>query len=297
MRFDCIILGGGIAGLQAAIQLGRYEHRVAVIDANRGRSRLCHNYHNLLGWPDGISGPLLRELGEQQARLLDVEFVRDEIIRATREASYFVLSGRDGMAYEGRRLLIATGIVDNIPNLPGLPACLGETVFVCPDCDGYEVRRRRTIVLGRGHVGAEMALTLRYWTDDIVFVDSADDPLDKPHRDSLSEQNCTYVHSPVVEFHCEGAHFQGVTLADGRRINGERGFVAYGGNQVQSDLAATLGVTVGTNRHIVVDPRTKRTNQSHIWAAGDVVAHSEQVSIAMGDGSQAAIWIHKSLMS
>src|SRR5690606_11742454 len=86
-----------------------------------------------------------------------------------------------------------------------------------------------------------------------------------------------------------------IHMTNGDIIQAERGFVAFGGNEVRSELAQRLGVQLHENKHIIVNPRTKMTNVEHVWSAGDVVEHSEQVTIAMGDGMQAAIWIHKSL--
>src|SRR3954449_8067559 len=99
MNFDCIIIGGGIAGLQASIQLGRYMHKVLVIDSGYGRSTLCRSYHNILGWPDGISGEELRRLGRQQAEKLGVAFVQDEVVQAVAKGTIgdgFELLGKSG---------------------------------------------------------------------------------------------------------------------------------------------------------------------------------------------------------
>ncbi len=168
--YDCIIIGGGIAGLQAAIQLGRYEHDILVVDSNDGRSAICRSYHNLLGWPDGVSGEQLRSLGRQQAETYGVEFQLDRIVNVRKDKGEFILDGKDGYHYVGRKLLLATGVKDNIPEIANLSQCLGLSVYVCPDCDGYEVRHKKVVILGSGEAGAEMALTIQYWTDEITFV-------------------------------------------------------------------------------------------------------------------------------
>ncbi len=297
VRYDCIVMGGGIAGLQAAIQLGRYRHRVLVIDSNSGRSSLCRSYHNLLGWPNGISGQALRDIGRRQAETLGVEFVADTVDEANSDDDNFRLACRSGSHYECKRLLISTGISDNIPILPQVHECLGVTVYVCPDCDGYEITNKRTLVLGAGNVGANMALTLTYWSRDLVYINHQQTPVDAPILDQLRKESIEYLAKPIVEVITEGANIHGVVLQDGARIMAERGFIAFGGNVVHSALAKQLGVELLENKHILVDPRTKMTNVPFVWAAGDVVAHSEQVTIAMGEGSQAAIWIHKSLVA
>ncbi|CAM4419348.1 NAD(P)/FAD-dependent oxidoreductase [Paenibacillus alkaliterrae] len=296
MQVDCVIVGGGIAGLQAAIQLGRYRHQVAVIDAAGGRSTLCRCYHNLIGWPDGVSGSGLLAAGRSQAERLGVHFIRGKVVRAVQEAGGFILSTEENSQINGKRLLIATGVKDRLPDFPALIPCMGISVYVCPDCDGYEISDKRTIVLGAGSVGAEMALTLTHWTNEIIYINHELTALDDHIRSRLKLQGILYVEMPIRAVLTEESQFKGVTLNDGTTIESERCFVAFGGNKVRSAIAEQLGAELADNKHIIVDPRTKMTRVQHVWAAGDVTAHSEMVSIAMGDGSQAAIWIHKSLI-
>ncbi|KEQ23952.1 NAD(P)/FAD-dependent oxidoreductase [Paenibacillus tyrfis] len=296
--YDCIVVGGGIAGLQAAIQLGRYRHRVLVIDKGRGRSTLCRSYHNVLGWPDGVSGQELRHLGRQHAERLGVEFRRDEAVAVARNGRGFQIALADGGgAVHTETLLAATGVLDRFPPLPGLEERLGISVYVCPDCDGYEVRGKRTVVMGSGDTGAGMALALRYWTDRIIYVNHERQAVGSGHADKLMEAGIPHVEAEIAEvIGGADARFDGVRLSDGRTIEGERGFIAFGGNEVHTGWTAALGIERLENRHIVTDPRTKMTNVPGVWAAGDIGVHSEQVTIAMGEGSQAAIWIHKELL-
>ncbi|EDL66213.1 NAD(P)/FAD-dependent oxidoreductase [Bacillus sp. SG-1] len=296
--YDCIIVGGGIAGLQAAIQLGRYQHDILVVDSNDGRSTICRCYHNLLGWPDGVSGEQLRSLGRQQAESYGVEFQFDRIVKARNDKGEFILDGEDGKHYVARKLLLATGVMDNIPKIENLKPCLGLTVYVCPDCDGYEVKNKKVVILGSGETGAEMAITLNYWTDDITFVNHESREIPEDTRAKLTDRNIRYVEGTISEAIVEGeSDFRGIFLENGEKVEGERGFIAFGGNKVHTELAEQLGVEIMDNKHINADPRSKETNVKSVWAAGDIVAHSEQVSAAMGDGSIAAIWIHKKLLS
>jgi thioredoxin reductase len=294
---DCLIIGGGIAGLQAAVQLGRYQHNVTVIDKGYGRSTLCRSYHNILGWPDGVSGDQLRALGRMQAERLGVRFINDEALRAVQVDSGFEVTLRSGASLRSSKLLLATGVLDRFPPLPGLEQCLGLTIYVCPDCDGYEVSGRRTIVLGSGDAGARMALTLTYWTDRIVYVNHECQPVSGDLIHKLEERQIPKIDAPIAAVQTKGeGRFTGLHLADGRTVPGERGFIAFGGNEVLSDLAQQLGVERLENRHIITNPRTMETNIRGVYAAGDVAVHAEQVTVAMGEGSLAAIWIHKALI-
>ncbi|MGG1551963.1 NAD(P)/FAD-dependent oxidoreductase [Paenibacillus ferrarius] len=297
---DCLVVGGGIAGLQAAIQLGRYEHRVMVIDAGGGRSTLCRSYHNLLGWPDGVSGEELRRLGRLQAERLGVQFVQDEIVQAVQKGKIgegFELWGKSGRGYVGRLLLLATGLMDRLPDVPGLKPCLGLTVYVCPDCDGYEIRDKVTIVMGSGDAGAAMALNLSRRTDRLTYVNHQQCAVQSKFVKALQEKGIELVQEDIQEVITAGAGaFGGVVLGSGKRLTAERGFIAFGGNEVKSDLARQLGAERMENRHILTDPRSKMTSVPFVWAAGDVGVHAEQVTIAMGEGAQAAIWMNKALL-
>ncbi|PLR79092.1 pyridine nucleotide-disulfide oxidoreductase [Bacillus sp. V3-13] len=297
MMYDCIIIGGGIAGLQAAIQLGRYKHRVLVIDANDGRSTICKGYHNVLGYPDGISGEELRKIGRKQAEQYGVEFFTGKAEQAEAiNEDEFIIKADTGESFTGKRLLLATGVMDRIPGFPEIYPCLGMSVYICPDCDGYEVKDQETVVLGSGNPGANMALTLLYWTNKLTFINHEQQPVDAELLQKLKDHSIRYIEEPIDNIIVDGENFQGAVLKNGEKLLGSRGFIAFGGNEVKSGLAKQLGVKTLENRHIPIDPRTKMTNVQNVWAAGDVAAHSEQVTIAMGDGSHSAIWIHKSLM-
>ncbi|MFB7302327.1 NAD(P)/FAD-dependent oxidoreductase [Heyndrickxia sporothermodurans] len=296
MIYDCIIIGGGIAGLQAAIQLGRYQHKILVIDSHNGRSNLCRAYHNILGWANGVSGEYLRTTGRSQAEDLGVEFINQTVVTIEQENHAFVCTVKDEKKYTGNRILFATGIMDCLPNFPEIYPCLGVSVYVCPDCDGYEVKNKRTIVIGAGNVGANMALTLTYWTDNIIYINHEQTEIDAQLQNQLQLKNITYYNEAIKNVITKESQFKGVVLENNLHFESEHAFVALGGNDVRSGLAASIGIQLHENQHILTDPRTKMTNIKNVWAAGDVVAHSEQVTIAMGEGAQAAIWIHKSLL-
>jgi thioredoxin reductase (NADPH) len=304
--YDCIIVGGGIAGLQASIQLGRYRRMVLLIDRGDGRSAICRNYHNVLGYPEGVSGQTLRELGRRQAASYGVEIIQGDATEAARrkDGSFTITccdEASDQKAYEGRTVLLATGVMDRIPVLDGLRPALGLTVFVCPDCDGFETEGKRTVVLGSGNTGAHMALTLTYFCNTLTYVNHEKQPIDEHVRKKLKEAGIVTHDEPIKAVLLEGAEeegrFSGVKLASGETVSGERGFIAFGGNEVRSDLARQLHVERLENRHIMTDPRSKMTNVAGVWAAGDVAVHSEQLTIAMGEGQQAAIWMHKWLLA
>ncbi|SDK20019.1 NAD(P)/FAD-dependent oxidoreductase [Sediminibacillus albus] len=296
MSHDCIIIGGGIAGLQAAIQMGRYQDSVVVIDAENGRSNLCRCYHNVIGWPDGISGQQLRNIGKRQAEQLGVQFVKDKatkVIKKPADDGFSVETA--SQQFQGKALLIATGVMDRLPAFDSLLPCLGISAYICPDCDGYEVLDKKVIVIGSGKAGAGMALALTNWTNQIIFINHEREPIPANLQEKLHKKQIVCINKEIEKIETSGEQFKGVYLTDGEMLRANHAFIAMGGNEVRSRLAEQLGVELYKNKHILVDPRTKMTNIENVFAAGDIVAHSEQVTIAMGDGMQAAIWIHKKI--
>lgn len=292
-----MIIGGGIAGLQAAIQLGRYKHDVLVIDSNQGRSTICRCYHNILGWPDGVSGQEIRKLGKLHAEKYGVHFLHDVVTTLQKESNHFYLETEQHATFEAKTIFLATGLVDHLPKLENLVTCLGTDIYVCPDCDGYEVSGKKTVVLGAGNTGADMAVTLAYWSNDIIYINHNQSAVDVTKLDELEKHRIKIVYEQIEKIILdEKQHFAGVLLKNGEVVEAERGFIGFGGNKINYELAEAVGVELTENKHVLVNPRTKETNIKGVWAGGDLAAHSEQVTIAMGDGSQAAIWIHKRLL-
>lgn len=294
--YESIIVGGGIAGLQAAIQLGRYKHNVLVLDAREGRSSLCQAYHNILGWPDGVSGMELREKGYTHAKRYGVKFLYDRVTDITR-ADDFQIKTESGLVKRGKTLLVATGIKDRFPPIEGLVHCLGLSVYVCPDCDGYEVSDQMTVVIGSGRAGAEMCLALTYWTQKLIYINHEKKELGSELEMKLLQNGIRHLQEPVERIRHQNGRLEAVLLENGDIIDCAKGFIAFGHNKVFSDLVRKLGVELEDNRHIPANPRTKETNVPQLWVAGDIGVHSEQVTIAMGEGSQAAIWMHKALLN
>lgn len=294
---DCIIIGGGIAGIQAAIQLGRYKHDIIVIDSAQGRSSIAKAYHNILGWPDGVSGKQLRTLGRQHAEKFGVEFFDDTVTSLEKKQDKFFIQTKNDMEYQAKMIFLGTGITDNIPPIKNIYPTLGTSTYICPDCDGYEIMDKQTVVLGGGNTGAGMALTLLYWSKDIIYVNHLKSKIDDKYREKLKENQIPVFEEEVVEVHIDAKQqLTAIQLVSGKIIEAEKAFTAFKGNKLNNGLAIQLGVQVNENNHVVIHPRTKETNIKGVWAGGDLVAHSEQVTISMGDGTQAAIWIHKRLM-
>ena len=295
--WECIVIGGGIAGTQAAIQMGRSQINCLVLDSKEaGRSNLCKDYRNIIGWPEGVSGEELRQKGIQQASETGVQFMTAHVKQITKKDEAFFVK-IENETYQTKTLLLATGVTDRIPDIPNIRECLGSTIYICTDCDGYEALNKKIIVMGAGDAGASLALSLLNWTDDITYVNHEKTSVSTDILSKLNNYQIQYLEEEIESVSKKADDFfTGVQLKNGAFLKADRAFIGFGGNQVHTELAKQIGVHIENNRHIKVDARTKETNVQNVWAAGDIVSHSEQATIAMGDATQAAIWINKRLM-
>lgn len=293
IRYDAIVVGGGIAGLQAAIQLGRYRHRVLVLDRADGRWSLCRSYKNVLGYPSGVSGTDLREKGLQHLAQLKVEQKQEEVDRIFKLGDQFHVQTKMNQEYICKAVLLATGICDHFPDIENLRVCIGLSIYICPDCDGYEVFDKPVVIIGSGEYGVKMAKELKYFTSELTYVNHDQAPLTAAHQQWLNRQNVHYIDKSVAAIEHRDGRLQSLRLSDGEKLHASHAFLAFGGRRVNSSLAEELGAELHPNRHIRTDPRTKMTTIPGLWAAGDIAVHSEQLTVAMGEGHQAAIWMHK----
>jgi thioredoxin reductase len=170
-RYDVVIVGGGPAGLSAALVLGRARLQVALVDGGEGRNAAARQVHSYLG-RDGTRPARLRAIGGEEVARYYVELLRGEVRAARREAAGFRLDLDGGRRLRGRRLLLATGVVDPLPAIPGIEPLYGVSVHHCPFCDGWEERDRPLGVLGRGRAGARYAVKLTRWSRDVVLLTS-----------------------------------------------------------------------------------------------------------------------------
>ncbi len=302
--FDVIVAGGGPAGLQAAILLGRYCRKTLVIDRGKGRGYWVPSYDNLLGHPGGVSGRELLELGKKQAEEFGVQFKEATVTAVERADSngrpmFRVTAGKEGVTqkYSCRRLILATGLVDHQPDIPEVLKYAGKSLYYCPDCDGYEVKGQPTAVLGPITKAAGLARVLTQFTQELKVV--TPDPPDTLSREKLAElesRNIKVYRGEVREVRAESSDcLEALVLDDGTVVPCEKIFSAKGAKRVNSDLARMIGVEVNDNGHIPVDPKTKATNVTGVYAIGDVVASTQMLLVAIGEAAQAALWLNRSL--
>jgi thioredoxin reductase len=296
-NFDIAIVGGGPAGLCASLFLARYLHSVAVIDSGDPRNWETRGINCYLGLP-GIRPAELRESGRSEARKYEVTLVDDCVERAELNGSEtFALSLRSGAAIRSRRILLAIGLKDVWPDIPGLERVYGETAHVCPDCDGFEAIDKKTVVIGTGRKAVGMALNLSTWTRDLIICTNGLPPAldEQEYCNKLDALNVPVLTQRVLRVREKRGQVRSLELEGGMELDAERIFFAIG-QYPADDLGAQLGCRRDSGGHIVVDDHYK-TSVENVYAAGDIVPGAQLAIAAAADGAIAALAIHKSLVT
>ncbi|MGY2007752.1 NAD(P)/FAD-dependent oxidoreductase [Nocardia gipuzkoensis] len=295
--YDVVIVGGGAAGLSGALVLARARRRVAVVGGGAPRNAPAEHMHGFLS-RDGMSPAELLAHGAAEAAGYGAELIDDVVIDAepTGESDYTLRLG-GGATLRARRVLVATGLRDELPRLPGVRERWGRDVLHCPYCHGYEVRDQPIGVLGGLEPGARaravhLALLLPQWSDDVIFFPNTM-PLSDGDRAHLHARGVRVLDGEVAGFAVDD-RLRGVELADGRAVPRTAMFVAPTFRANDAVLVA-LGCAFDDSGWVVTDA-TGRTSLPGVWAAGNVSNPAAQVISAAGAGSTAAIAINGDLV-
>lgn len=294
--YDVAIIGGGPAGLSAADWLARFRHRVILVDSGDPRNWETRGVNGFLGSP-GVRPAELRGRGREEARAQGVELVDALCERVVcQDEEHFQLLLGDGRAVDARRVLLAIGLKDVWPNVPGLERIYGANAHVCPDCDGWQCAGRKVVVMGKGRKAAGVALDLTTWTDQIIIcTNGAPADLDLPeYMEKLDALNIPVLESSITCLRHEGERLQSVEFQDGLQLDVDKIFFAIG-QYPADDLGAQLGCERDSGGHIIVDDHY-HTSVRNCYAAGDIVPGPQLAIAAASDGAIAALAIHKSLV-
>jgi thioredoxin reductase (NADPH) len=290
---EVVIIGGGIAGLSAAIYLGRAQRDVLLIDSGKSMARWEPEVQNYFGFPEGISGEELLERGNRQACQYGMEWREDEITAARKTGDLFYLTGSEG-EYQSRRLLIATGIYHLPPKIEGVDECLGRSMFFCKDCDGVRVLGKTILIYGWNTEAVEYALSMLLYSPVVGLVLDGHAPTWGPEHDRwLREYTIPVYRQRIVRVERDCSQLRALVFADGLKVEVDALFTTRG-DVYLNQLARDLGAMVDEEGQIVVD-RCMATNVKGLYAAGCVTPANCQMIIAAGEGAKAAQAINRDL--
>jgi thioredoxin reductase (NADPH) len=292
---DCLIVGGGPAGLTAAIYAARFRLRTVVLDAGDSRAAQIPCTRNHAGFPDGIAGADLLERMRAQSSQFGAELREGRALVVEGQSGAFTVRLADGHALRARAVILATGVSNHRPDigddLHALAVKRGLLRY-CPVCDGFEVIDKTVGVIGCGARAIKEATFLRAYTDRVTIITSdAEADFDEAERVALAAIGAQVIRGPATDFRIET---QGLSVqAAGRRLTFDTIYPALG-STVHSDLAAGLGALLTEDGCIKVDAH-QRTSVTGVYAAGDVVIGLDQISHAMGEAGVAATTLRNDL--
>jgi thioredoxin reductase len=292
--YDVIIAGGGPAGLSAALILGRSRRHVLLCDAGRPRNAASRAIHGFVT-RDGTPPREFLHVAREQLRPYDTVTIRDVEVRAAecRGDSRFHVSLADGSDFESRKLLIATGVADNIPGIPGFQELLGIGVFHCPYCDGWEVRDQPLAVYGRGARGLGLSLELIGWSRDLVLCTDGPAEIGADGLDRLRRNRIALREERVVRL--EGRdRLDRIVFERGESLDRRAVFFTTGQTQ-QSKLAVSLGCAFNEKGTV----RTGKYESTHLpglYVAGDASRAVQWAIVAAAEGAEAAFAINTDLL-
>ncbi|MDH6230026.1 thioredoxin reductase [Mesorhizobium soli] len=291
--FDAIIVGGSYAGLSAALQLARARRKILVIDAGQRRNRFAATSHGFLGQDGRTPGDIVADARAQLAAYSTVEFVDDQVEAVRKTDKGFSAQTVANGDFDARRLILATGVADELPDVPGLRERWGKSIFHCPYCHGYELDQGPIGVLAVSDMSMHHAMMLPDWGPTTLFLNGAFVP-DAEQLAQLQRRGAKIESEPVVQISGEQAD---VELRDGRVIQ-LAGLFTMSKISPSSPLAAQLGCALeeGPAGSLIQTNGAKETTVSGVFACGDATRSFSSVAISVADGATAGAGTHQSLI-
>lgn len=292
---DVIIVGAGPAGLSAALILGRCRRSVIVFDTGVPRNAASQALHGYLT-RDGISPRELLRIGRAELAQYNTVAIRDaEVVSAEcqRDARFGVTLA-SGERITSRKLLLATGVVDNLPEIDGFRECYGRSVFHCPYCDGWEVRDQPIAIYGQGERGVGLSLELTAWSRDLVLCTNGPAGIDDEGRARLTKNGIAVREDRIARLQADEGRLESVTFVDGSRVPRRALFFTTGQNQ-RSGLLGQLGCEFN-DKGTVRTGKYETTHLRGLYVAGDASRAVQWVVVAAAEGAEAAYAINTDLL-
>lgn len=296
MRYDAVIIGGSFAGLSAALYIARARRSVSIIDAGSPRNRNAAHSHGFFTQDGREPGAMLAAARSQVAAYPTVTFIEGKAVRAVKEQGSFYVGLATGEGFECARLVLAFGISDELPAIPGLAERWGRSVLHCPYCHGYEFSGRQLGVLNVSSMSPHQALLIAEWGPTTLFLNGDLEP-DDTTLEMLRERSISIEPARVRALHGDGVQLSKIELADGRTPALDALYLGPR-THLNSDIAQQLGCELdeGTFGPVIRTDPQKMTTVPGVFAAGDISRASHNVTWACADGVMAGMALHRSLV-
>jgi thioredoxin reductase len=296
MRHDAIIIGGSFAGLSAATYIARGRRSVCTIDAGAPRNRFAAHSHGFLAHDGSDPASMLATARSQVAKYPSATFIDGQAIRAAREPDGFSVTLETGDVLETSRLVLAFGISDELPAIPGLAERWGKSVLHCPYCHGFEFSGRQLGVLNVSPMSVHQAMLIAEWGPTTLYLNGAAGP-DGEVLDHLRKRRVAIEPARVRALHGDGNQLTTIELADGRTCGIDALYLGPR-TRLNSGVAQQLGCELdeGAYGPIIRTDGQKMTTIPGVYAAGDITRSAHNVTWASADGVTAGLSLHRSLV-
>lgn len=291
--YDVIIIGGGPAGLNAAVVLGRCMRKVLLFDHGQQRNRHSHGMHNYLT-RDDISPAEFLKISRRELKKYGVKMKQVEIKHAKKNVDeIFAVTDCDENIYYSKKLILATGITDKLPEVQGINKFYGTSIYHCPYCDGWENKGKSIGVYAESKNGIDVALTLKAWSDNITLYTNGKQYLTTKYQKIIDKNKIDVVFDPISSFEGSKGQLKNIVFENGEKSFCEALFFSNG-YEVQCHLVESLGCTTGENK-IALTNESQQTNIPGLYVAGDLSKDMHFVVVAAAEGAKAGVYINKEL--
>ncbi|KPN12585.1 pyridine nucleotide-disulfide oxidoreductase [Bacillus australimaris] len=288
MLLDCAIIGGGPAGLSAALVVGRGRKQVIVFDDELPRNRVTQESHGFIT-NDGMTPFEIRQAGEADLQKYpNIKIKRNRIVDIQKKEESFTLLTHEGDAFEAKKIILATGLQDILPEIEGIHDVYGKTLFSCPFCDGWELKDKALALIAENQRALHMAKLLSNWTKDLIVFTNGH-VLAEEDKALLTAHSIQVIDVPIVLIDHDNGQLRSLQLANGEIVRREGGFVASEFKQ-SAPFAEKLGCQMTQNGGIETDI-LGRTTVSGVFACGDNLGGPAQLVLAAAAGSQAGMGV------
>jgi thioredoxin reductase len=293
-KFDVIIIGGSYSGLSAGMALGRALRKVLIIDSGKPCNMQTPHSHNFLT-QDGKTPKEIATLARQQVEKYDtVKFFNGKATKGIKTENGFEIETESGERFEAQKLIFATGIKDNLPDIDGFAACWGISLIHCPYCHGYEVRNEKTGIIGNGDYGFEFSTLISNWTNDLTLFTNGTSTLTTEQAEKLERHHIKIVETAIERLEHSDGHLQNIAFKDGTKVDVKAAYTRSPFEQ-HCPIPETLGCELTDDGYIKINPFHK-TTVSGVFACGDNVTRIRTVANAVAMGTTTGMMVNKELI-